>query len=66
MESIGKAAVQIAKEVNADAIVSLEKPTETQTNDSFMEFKKRIMSILSPVNFDIVVFLSVHTFFNKF
>lgn len=48
-ESIGKAAVKIAKEVNAAAIVSLEKPPDVQSNDSFLEFKKRIMSILSPV-----------------
>ena len=54
-ESIGKAAVNIAKEVMADAIVSLEKPREETVGDTFVEFKKRIMSIISPLKTEVKV-----------
>ncbi|MDP7080468.1 MAG: diadenylate cyclase [Candidatus Undinarchaeales archaeon] len=47
-ESIGRAAVNVAKEVSADAIVSLERPDAPVPSDTFEEFKKRLMSILTP------------------
>jgi DNA integrity scanning protein DisA with diadenylate cyclase activity len=47
-QSIGEAAVRVAREVNAEAIISLEKKAQKVSKSSTFGFKPKIMDIITP------------------